>query len=109
MHELNLIRDIVAIVKEQANGAKVVQVTLEVGKLSEVTPDAIRLGFDLATRGTPLEGARLEIIEIPGLGRCRTCGQDVPMNQLVERCSCGSVDLELIAGEELTVTQMVTV
>ena len=109
MHELNLIRHIVHIVSERANGSKVTQVTLEVGKLSAVTPNAIRLGFDLATRGTPLEGARLDIIEIPGLGRCRICGQNVPMNQLVERCPCGSVDLDLIAGEELTITQIVTI
>lgn len=109
MHELNLIRQIVAIANERANGAKVVQVTLEVGKLNEVTPEAIRFGFDLATRGTTLEGARLEIIEIPGLARCRVCGQDVLMNELVERCSCGSTDLERLAGDELTITHLVTI
>lgn len=109
MHELSLIRHIVAIVSERANGAKVTQVTLKVGKLSTVTPDAIRFGFDLATRGTTLEGAGLEIIEIPGLGRCRACGQDVPMNRLVERCPCGSVDLDRIAGQELIIAQMVTI
>jgi hydrogenase nickel incorporation protein HypA/HybF len=100
MHELSLTRNIVA---------KVIQVTLEVGKLNAVTPDAIRFGFELATRGTLLEGARLEIIEIPGLGRCRACGQKVSMNQLIERCPCGSADLERLAGEELTITQMVTI
>ncbi|HSE60238.1 MAG TPA: hydrogenase maturation nickel metallochaperone HypA [Nitrospiraceae bacterium] len=109
MHELNLIRHIVAIVNERANGANVAQVTLEVGKLNEATPETIRFGFDLATKGTLLECARLEIVEISGLGRCRACGQDVPMNQLVERCSCGSTDLERLAGHELTITHMVTV
>ncbi|RIK55756.1 MAG: hydrogenase maturation nickel metallochaperone HypA [Nitrospira sp.] len=109
MHELNLIRHIVQIVSDRANGAKVAQVTLQVGKLNEATPEAIRFSFDLATKGTLLEGARLEIVEIPGLGRCRACGQDVPMNQLVERCSCGSTDLERLAGDELIITHMVTV
>jgi hydrogenase nickel incorporation protein HypA/HybF len=109
MHELSLTRHIVAIVSERANGAKVTQVTLEIGKLSAVLPDAIRFCFDVVAKGTLLEGARLEVIEIPGRGRCRDCGRDVHLHHLIERCTCGSSDLERMAGEELTITQMVTV
>lgn len=109
MHELSITRNIVAIVSERANGAKVTQVTLEVGKLSAVIPDAIRFCFDVVAQGTVLEGARLEVIEVPGRGRCRVCGLDVELRQLVERCACGSSDLERLTGEELTIKQMVTV
>lgn len=109
MHELSIIRNIVAIVCERANGAKVTQVTLEVGKLSAVIPDAIRFCFDVVAQGTVLEGARLEVIEVPGRGRCRVCGLDVELRQLVERCACGSSDLDRLTGEELTIKQMVTV
>ncbi len=109
MHELSITRNIVAIVCERANGAKVTQVTLEVGKLSAVIPDAIRFCFDVVAQGTVLEGARLEVIEVPGRGRCRVCGLDVELRQLVERCACGSSDLDRLTGEELTIKQMVTV
>lgn len=109
MHELSITRNIVAIVSERANGAKVTQVTLEVGKLSAVIPDAIRFCFDVVIRGTVLEGAQLEVIEVPGRGRCRTCGLDVELRQLVEHCPCGSSNLDRLSGEELTIKQMVTV
>lgn len=109
MHELSITRNIVAIVSERANGAKVTRVTLEVGKLSAVMPDAIRFCFDVVAQGTVLEGARLEVIEVPGRGRCRVCGLDVELRQLVERCPCGSSDLDRLTGEELTIKQMVTV
>jgi hydrogenase nickel incorporation protein HypA/HybF len=109
MHELSITRNIVAIVCERANGAKVTQVTLEVGKLSAVIPDAIRFCFDVVAQGTVLEGARLEVIEVPGRGRCRVCGLDVELRQWVERCACGSSDLDRLTGEELTIKQMVTV
>ncbi|WP_455387716.1 hydrogenase maturation nickel metallochaperone HypA/HybF [Petrachloros mirabilis] len=109
MHELSITRNIVAIVSERANGAKVVRVTLEVGKLSAVIPDAIRFCFDVVAQGTVLEGARLEVIEVPGRGRCRVCGLEVELRQLVEHCACGSSDFERLTGEELTIKQMVTV
>lgn len=109
MHELSITRNIVAIVGEYANGARVTQVTLEVGKLSAVMPDAIRFCFDVVAQGTVLEGARLEVIEVPGRGRCRTCGLDIELRQLVERCPCGSSDLDRLSGEELRIKQMVTV
>jgi hydrogenase nickel incorporation protein HypA/HybF len=109
MHELSITRNIVAIVSERAHGATVARVTLEVGKLSAVIPDAIRFCFDVVAKGTVLEGAQLDVIEIPGRGRCRDCGNDFELRQLVERCSCGSADVERLAGEELTITQMVTI
>jgi len=109
MHELSITRNIVAIVSERANGARVTQITLEVGKLSAVVPDAIRFCFDVVAQGTAVEGARLEVIEVPGHGRCRACGLDIELRQVVERCPCGSSDLERLSGEELRIKQMETV
>lgn len=108
MHELSITRNIVAIVSERACGAKVTHVTLEIGQLSAVIPDAIRFCFDVVAKGTPLEGAQLEIIEVPGHGRCCDCGRDVELRQLVARCSCGSANLTRLSGEELNIKEMVT-
>lgn len=108
MHELSITRSIVAIVNERARGAKVTQVTLEIGQLSAVIPDAIRFCFDVVAKGTLLDGAQLEVIEVPGRSRCRDCGRDVELRQLVARCSCGSSNLARLSGEELTIKQMVT-
>ncbi len=52
------------------------RVTLDVGKLAGVTPDAIAFCFDIVAKGTALDGARLDINEIPGRCRCRDCGSE---------------------------------
>ena len=66
MHELSITRNVVAIVSEHAQARKVLRVTLEIGKLSAIMPEAIRFCFDICARGTPLEAARLEILETSG-------------------------------------------
>ena len=78
-------------VAERAAGAKVNVLRLEIGKLSAVMPDAIRFCFDLCAQGTALDGAQLEIIEIPGRGRCRECGEELAMADFLARCACGSI------------------
>lgn len=107
MHELSVTRNIVAIVGERAGGARVTQVTLEIGQLTAVVPDAIRFCFDAVTKGTLMEGAHLEVIEVPGRGQCRDCGRDVELSNLVAHCPCGSSNVVRLAGEELNITQMV--
>ena len=107
MHELGITENIVAIAVEYANGLTVKQVTLEIGQLSAVMPDAIRFCFDVCCRDTLLAGATLEIIEVPGLGRCRHCGTEMSLTQLWGICDrCGSVELEIIQGEELKIKEM---
>ena len=106
MHELGITQTIVAIAAEHAKGAKVQRITLEIGKLSAIMPESVRFCFDVCSKGTVLEEAHLEIIEIPGLARCRQCGAEVPLEQPFGICTCGSVELDLIAGQELRIKEM---
>ncbi len=103
MHELGITQNIVAIALKHAEGAKVSCVRLEIGKLSAILPDAVQFCFDVCCRSTPLEGARLEITEVPGLGHCRSCGAKVPLEQPFGVCECGSTQLDIIQGEELKI------
>ena len=103
MHELAIAEEIVTIVVDRTAGARVGRIVLEVGRLCAVVPDAMRFCFDLATEGTAAEGARLEIVEIPGLGRCRACGAEVVLDRPFGRCACGSSDLDWVAGEDLRI------
>jgi hydrogenase nickel incorporation protein HypA/HybF len=105
MHELGITRNIVAIVAEHAAGRKVTRVALDVGNLSGVMSDAIRFSFDIVAQGTALEGARLDIRDIEGLGRCRQCYTEFATPTLFTPCACGSRDVERIAGEELKVRE----
>lgn len=107
MHELGITQNIVEIVGEHAKGYPVKRVTLEIGQLSAVMPDAIRFCFDVCCRGTVLEGATLEIIELSGLGKCRQCGTENEIAQPFGVCDrCGSNDLEIVRGNELKIKEM---
>ncbi|MGA8260903.1 MAG: hydrogenase maturation nickel metallochaperone HypA [Arenicellales bacterium] len=106
MHELGITRNIVSIVSEHAAGKPVTRVTVEIGKLSAVMPDAVRFCFDVCTEGTCLEGAELEILEIDGRGECLQCGASVALATLYATCRCGSTRIRCVAGEELSVKQM---
>ncbi|HAG82834.1 MAG TPA: hydrogenase maturation nickel metallochaperone HypA [Cyanobacteria bacterium UBA12227] len=106
MHELGITQTIVDTVSEHAKGAKVQRITLEIGKLAAIMPDAVRFCFDVCCRGTVLEGATLEIIEIPGLARCRRCGTQVSLDEPFGICECGSVELDVISGQELKIKEM---
>jgi hydrogenase nickel incorporation protein HypA/HybF len=61
MHEVSLTREIVSIACNAASGQRVHMISVEVGKLSCVSPDALAFCFDVVARGTLAEGARLNI------------------------------------------------
>lgn len=107
MHELGITQNIVAIVTEHARGSQVKRVSLEIGKLTAIMPDAIRFCFDVCCQGTILEGAQLEILEIPGLARCRQCQTELSLEMPFGIClTCNSPDLEIIQGEELKIKEL---
>lgn len=106
MHELAIAEEIVALVADRTGGVRVGRIVVEIGRLCAVAPDAMRFCFDLATEGTVAEGARLEIVETPGLGRCRACGAEVVLERPFGRCACGGTDLDWLAGEELRVKEV---
>ena len=72
MHELAIAESVVDAVTQRLPGAKITSVHLEIGALSGVVAESIRFCFDLATEGTGLEGATLEITEPPGLVTLKT-------------------------------------
>lgn len=106
MHELAIMQSVVEIVAEEAGDARVNRITLEVGRLSAIMPDALRFCFSVCVQGTAMEGAELEIVELPGRGRCRACGEVQEMTALFGICACGSGDLDCIEGGELRIKQM---
>ncbi len=118
MHELALAEGLVDAVTERLPGTKISEVRLEIGALSGVVPDSLRFCFDLATEGTTLEGASLQITE-PGIQvECRTCGDTfVPdgaggsgargaRGAPILLCPCGSADVAVLSGQQLTITSV---
>lgn len=106
MHEMAITQSVVDAVSEQFGDARVTRVRLEIGMLSGVVADSVRFCFDLATGGTALEGALLEIDEARGRAYCRQCQSEVDIKDLIPLCDCGSADLKLLAGHELKIKEV---
>jgi hydrogenase nickel incorporation protein HypA/HybF len=106
MHELSIAESIVDAVCEKAAGRTVHRVTVRIGALTAVVPDAMRFCFDLACEGTVADGARLEIEHRAGVARCRSCDAEVELADLILLCPCGSADLAVTAGRELQIVSM---
>ena len=113
MHELSLLENIREILEEHAvsqNFTQVTQVTLEIGKLSCVEPEALRFGFDVVMKGSLAENGTLIITEREGLGLCQQCGQQFVMETLYEPCaSCGSPDIKILQGREMKIRDLVVI
>lgn len=105
MHELAITDAVVAGVREHVGEARVTRVVLEIGRLCAVVPDALRFAFEVCAQGTGLEGAALEIIDVPARGTCRACGAEVTLDDaLAALCDrCGALDLEITSGQELRI------
>jgi hydrogenase nickel incorporation protein HypA/HybF len=104
MHELSIAESVVEVALRHAAGRRVTCVELKVGHLRQVVPSALEFAFELVSKGTALEGAELEIEAVEAAGRCRDCGTESRLVEFPLRCdACGSLDLEVTAGEELLV------
>ncbi len=104
MHELSIAESVVQIASRHANGRRVTRVQLKIGHLRQVVPSALAFGIELVAEGTPVEGAKLEIEDVPATGLCRGCGAESRLESFPLQCeACGGFDLELLEGEELYV------
>ena len=104
MHELSIAEALVEIAERHARGRPVLKVEVAVGHLRQVVPPALEFAWELVARGTALEGAELELREVPAAGSCRSCGADTPLPRFPLQCpTCGGFDVEVTRGEELLV------
>ena len=106
MHELAITRSILDLVAQAARGRRVRRVTLEIGELSGVVPDAIEFCFPEVAHGTIAAGAELEIRRIAARARCAECGGEFATPSLITPCRCGSMQFARLTGEELNVKSL---
>jgi hydrogenase nickel incorporation protein HypA/HybF len=103
MHELSVSSAVLDTVLKHAAGRRVTAVTLRVGHLRQVVPDSLAFYFELVSRETLCEGARLEQELVPARLRCEGCAREWDPEDAWFRCTgCGGPG-EVIAGKELEV------
>ncbi len=107
MHEMSIAMNIVEIVTETVknnHAEKVNSIDLDIGDLSGILIDSLTFCFDAASKGTPVEGAVLNINEIDGTGKCLDCNQEFPVKVFLTTCPfCNSLSTNIIQGKELSI------
>ena len=107
---MSLCESIVQIIEDNARSqgfSRVRTVWLEIGELSGVEVEAMRFGFEVVSRDTMADGARLEIIELPGLAWCMQCQKGVPTHRRFDPCpACGGFQLQVTGGDEMRIKEL---
>lgn len=110
MHEMSLCEGIRGIIEDQArvhDFARITVLRLEIGKFAGVEKAALSFAFDVVMRGSPAEGARLEMIDLPGRALCYGCGKEVEIEDRFAVCPlCGSAKLMPQGGDEMRIKDM---
>jgi hydrogenase nickel incorporation protein HypA/HybF len=104
LHELSIADAIVATACRHADGRRVTRVELKVGHLRQVVAGSLEFAFELVAHGTPVEGAALQIEEVPARVACRQCAAESRTKEFPLTCAgCGSLHVDVVAGDELFV------
>lgn len=102
MHEYGLVEGIIQAVHERAGDRPVRRVRVRIGTLHRATDGPMDQAFEMVTAGTSLEGAALELIQVPVTNTCRACGRVEADTARTSACvACGGTDLDHAGGDEL--------
>ena len=110
MHELALCQGLIELLVEQGRVhgfTEVRSVTLAIGALGHVDPDALAFCFDVVSEGTLAEGAVLTIERPDGTAHCLACGSYVTLASRIDPCPrCGSSQLMVTGGQDMRLREM---
>ena len=110
MHEVSIMQNTldIAIAQERQNGAnKIDCLTLKIGELSGVIPEALEFAFDVLIQGTIAENARLEIKNIPVVCYCPYCDRTFEPQSYIFECSqCHQLSSNILQGKELNLVSV---
>ncbi len=104
MHELSISAALVDTAVRHAAGRRVSAVHVRVGQLRQVVPDSLEFYFELMSRDTVCEAARLDLEVVSARLRCAPCAREWEISTPAFRCpACGGADVAVLSGEELEV------
>ena len=108
MHELSLSTAILDTVQRHAAGRKVTAVQMRIGTMRQVVPSSLEFYFEVVSRGSQVEGARLEQEIIEAELRCADCRHQWAPELPYFRCpACEGTDVEVLSGTEFEVDSIV--
>ena len=118
MHELSLAQALLDR-RARTRRERILSLKVRVGALSGVVTDSLSFAFEMISRGTPAESARLDFERAPVVMVCQKCGQttpteewnDLPGNEVVYRAlerggACGSQELRIAGGQDFRLVEI---
>jgi hydrogenase nickel incorporation protein HypA/HybF len=111
MHELSIAMSMIEMATEEAErrgGVSVCAIHLKLGELSGVVKEALLFSYEVACEGTPLEGSRLVIEEVPVVVYCPACRVETTLASVQQFCcaQCLAPTAEVVKGKELEVVAL---
>jgi hydrogenase nickel incorporation protein HypA/HybF len=107
MHEMGITAEVLKAVgdaAEREHAVRVNRVTITIGGLTAIMPEALQFAWEALTPGTIVEGAVLEVVQVAARSRCGECQTEFEHDQYDRICpSCGNFLCEVIAGNELRI------
>ncbi|WP_238551816.1 hydrogenase maturation nickel metallochaperone HypA [Candidatus Symbiobacter mobilis] len=107
---MSLVQSVVETIEQAAHThhfRRVKTVWLEIGELSSVEPEAMVFCFDAVARNTIVDGAKLEIVSVPGEAWCPHCARTVPIEDLIAQCpDCGACPLDITDGRQMRIQEL---
>lgn len=106
MHEVALVEALLESVRDQVAQSgvrgRVRRVEVVIGRLSGVVPEAFRFAFEVLSPDVLGPDCELTIQEVPAVCRCRHCGTETPLEELMPFCPrCGHPDVTIEGGRDL--------
>ncbi|MBF0540871.1 MAG: hydrogenase maturation nickel metallochaperone HypA [Nitrospirae bacterium] len=106
MHEFDIVQNLLKLIKKYAednHAATVISVKIKLGRLSGVEPYLLKTAFDTFKENTIANCAEL-IMDIRDVViRCNQCNQQSILTEFIFICPiCGSIDIETIEGDTMT-------
>ena len=105
MHEVAIMTETVAIAcasAEQQNATKIVGLTMRIGAMSGVVPEALSFAFEAVAGRTIAEQAKLIIETVPVTCYCAQCDRPFTPPDLFDECPlCGNLSQQILSGKEV--------
>ena len=110
MHEFSIMQAALETAGEKARAAGATQIhrlTLRVGALSGVVPEALRFAFDALKNDSLAAQAELEVEAIAAAGFCAACAAEFAVTEMNYNCPhCHQPSGELRRGQEMELASL---
>ena len=109
MHELGVAGEILDVALSEADrhaAKKITSIRLRMGVLRGIEPENLSFLFEHLARGTPAEGALLEIVEEPVRVECEACGASEASTFTYECPRCKGTGVSVTGGDSLLILSL---